>query len=291
MLFANDLRAVIPGAFIRVLRYEGSEEQFGQKMNAVADRIIEGPLPLQIAEAEKFIAPQIRNFTRLGPSARFVTSPEYPTDVWLEAIVNATVHRSYNLRHMNIFVKMFNDKIAIDSPGSFMPPTTATTVYDAHNPRNPNLMWGMYYFDFVQCAFEGTRRMRSGMREQGLPDPIFEQKTAGIFQVSVVLKNNIEHAKSFIRAEVAPVIDPIIFESLSQDERLLVNWMAEGKGLNVTEAMDVLNKDWRATKAIFDTLEDKKVVMRTPGKERDRNRKYLLRRLARTRRPTARPIS
>jgi predicted HTH transcriptional regulator len=77
-----------------------------------------------------------------------------------EAVVNAVVHRSYNLKNMNIFIKMFNDKFVVESPGAFLPPTTAETVFDAHNPRNPNTMWALYYFDFVQCAFEGTRRMR-----------------------------------------------------------------------------------------------------------------------------------
>jgi ATP-dependent DNA helicase RecG len=160
ILFAHDARAVVPGAFIRVFRYEGSEEGLGQRMNAVADQIFDGPLPLQIAAAERFIGPQIRSFTRLGRDGRFMTKPEYPRDVWLEAIVNAAVHRSYNLKNMNIFVKLFENKMVIESPGSFLPPTTAATVYDTHNPRNPNLMWAMYYFDFVQCAYEGTRRMR-----------------------------------------------------------------------------------------------------------------------------------
>lgn len=75
--------------------------------------------------------------------------------------------------------------MVVESPGAFLPPTTADTVFDAHNPRNPNIMWALYYFDFVQCAFEGTRRMRNEMRAANLPDPIFVQKTSGTFQVSV----------------------------------------------------------------------------------------------------------
>ncbi len=279
VIFAKNSRSILPGAFIRVIRYEGVEEQFGQSMNAVADQFFDGPLPIQIANAERFIESQIRNFTRLGRDARFRTSPEYPKDVWLEAVVNAAVHRSYNLKNMNIFVKMFEDKMVIESPGTFFPPTTSETVYDTHNPRNPNLMWAMYYFDFVQCAYEGTRRMRAGMQEASLPDPLFAERHSGVFQVSVVLRNNVEHRKSFIRAEAMNAIDPLIYAGLTQAERVLTNWAAEGKQMTVKDAQDVLGPgtDWRTARAVLDSLTDKFVLERKPGKDRDRHRKWYLR--------------
>lgn len=107
LIFARDPRQLIPGAFIRVIRYEGTEERFGSRMNVIADRVIDGPLPVQLAKAQDFISPLIRSFTRLGVDQRFETSPEFPHEAWFEAVVNAVIHRSYNLRHMNIFVKLF----------------------------------------------------------------------------------------------------------------------------------------------------------------------------------------
>lgn len=276
VMFAKDPTDVIPGAYIRVRRYGGSEEQFGTSMNIEADERFSGPLPQQLAEAEKFIASQISNFTRLGPDGKFVTSPEYPRQVWLEALVNAAVHRSYNLRDIPIFVKMFDDKFVVESPGSFLPPTTADTVYEAHNPRNSKLMWALYYFEWVQCAFEGTRRMRDQMRAANLPDPTFFSKESGVFQVSVVLENAIEHRKSFIRAEAAPVIDQVLYDRLSQEEKMIVNALAAGRDLNVNDAMLLVGKDWRATKALFVNLMEQGLVEQSPGKARNRHRKYYL---------------
>jgi ATP-dependent DNA helicase RecG len=66
IIFAKESRSVLPGAFIRVLRYDGVEEKFGAKLNSVADKLFDGPLPLQITAAERYIESQIRNFTRLG---------------------------------------------------------------------------------------------------------------------------------------------------------------------------------------------------------------------------------
>jgi ATP-dependent DNA helicase RecG len=166
LLFARDPRQLVPGAFIRVIRYEGTEEKFGTRMNVVADRVVDGPLPFQLAAAIDFITPLIRNFTRLGLDQRFETTSEFPHEAWSEAVVNAVVHRSYNLKNMNVFVKLFEDKFVVESPGAFLPPTTASTVFDAHNPRNPNTMWALHYLDFVQCAFEGTRRMRDRCEAQ-----------------------------------------------------------------------------------------------------------------------------
>jgi ATP-dependent DNA helicase RecG len=278
LLFAKDPRIVVPGAYIRVLRYDGVEEQFGRSLNIIADRQIEGPLPYLIARAEEFIQSQIRNFTRLGSDGKFATTAEFPKDAWLEAIVNAVVHRSYNLKNMNIFVKMFEDKLGVESPGAFLPPTTATTVFDAHNPRNPNIMWALYYFDFVQCAFEGTRRMRALMRAANLPDPVFAERSTGTFQVMVTLRNHAEHRKLFVRAEAAAEINPEVYASLTESEKMLVNYLADQDRVNVTDAGLVIGMDWRGTKVILDGLEAKKVIARSAGKARSRHRFYYLRR-------------
>ncbi|PJI55824.1 hypothetical protein CTI14_01640 [Methylobacterium radiotolerans] len=276
LLFAKDPRVVAPGAYIRVIRYDGVEEKFGGTLNNVNDRLFEGPLSQQIAEADKFIASQIRNFTRLGVDGKFATNPEYPRPVWLEALVNAAVHRSYNLKHMNIFVKMFEDKMIIESPGAFMPPTTAETVYEAHNPRNPNLMWALFYFNYVQCAFE-HRRMRQDMRAANLPDPKFAQKQIGTFQVSVTLENDHEHRRQYVRSEAAESINPEIYATLTEREKMIVNYLADQDTINVTDAGLVIGKGWRPAKKVLDSLHKKKIIARSAGKARSSHRFYYLR--------------
>ena len=108
LLFATDPRLVFPGAYIRFMRFAGTLERTGEKYNLIEgkDVWIDGPLPRQIAEAEEVIGAEIRKFTRLGPDGKFQTHAEYPKEAWLEAVVNACVHRSYNFRTMVTFVKM-----------------------------------------------------------------------------------------------------------------------------------------------------------------------------------------
>lgn len=80
LLFALDPRNIVPGARIRFMRFEGTEEKTGKEYNVVKDVIIDGPIPIAIEQAEDVIAGQIRDFTRLGNDGKFYTRPEYPQE-------------------------------------------------------------------------------------------------------------------------------------------------------------------------------------------------------------------
>jgi ATP-dependent DNA helicase RecG len=59
---------------------------------------------------------------------------------------------------MNVFVKMFDDKLVIESPGGFPPLVTPENIYTSHHPRNPTLMRAMFYLGLVKEHAEGTKR-------------------------------------------------------------------------------------------------------------------------------------
>lgn len=278
-IFARDPRSIVPGARIRFIRYEGNEEAFGSKLNSTSDAFVEGPLPYQLTELTRLIEAQMRNFTRLGRDGRFYTRAEYPKGVWLEAVVNACVHRSYNLRQMNIFVKMFDNKFVVESPGGFLPPTKPNNIYDAHNPRNPYLMEALFYLDFVKCAYEGTRRMREEMVQAELPEPEFAQKQISSHSVHVTLRNDVEHRKSFIDADVLHLVDEKTYRRLTTEEKLIINCIAERAYLNVTDASRLIKRDWRTAKSALDNLVELKVldIFSRSGKAKDSSKRYVLR--------------
>jgi ATP-dependent DNA helicase RecG len=279
LIFALDPRSVIPGARIRFLRYEGTEELTGQDYNVVKDVFVDGSLPRMIKEIEEVVNSKIRNFTKLGRDGKFYTRPEYPGDVWREAVVNACVHRSYNLRNMNIFIKMFDNRFTVESPGGFPPPVTATTVYEHHNPRNPHLMNAMFYFDYVKCSHEGTNRMREDMLSANLPEPEFLQKEVSVHQVHVTLRNNVEARKEFVDASALKLIGEQVYAQLSNDEKNVINYIAEKGLINVRDTNRLLHKDWQASKAILQGLTDRTILMRRSKSEKARSSAhYVLRR-------------
>ncbi|NJC05066.1 ATP-dependent DNA helicase RecG [Sphingomonas kaistensis] len=279
LLFSKDPRAVCPGARIRFQRFDGVEEGTGSSYNLIQDSFIDGAIPVILNDAEEIISKQMRNFTRLGKNGRFFTRPEYPKDAWIEAVTNALVHRSYNYRNMVVFVKMFDDRFTVESPGGFLPPVTPENIYDTHNPRNPFLMEALFYFGFVKCAHEGTRRMRDAMGDVGLPSPEFSQREVGHFQVHATLRNNLEARKTFVDANAALVLGDKLLSSLNGKEKMVVNYIAEHEGINVSDASRLLSCDWRTAKRLLDSMADKEVLERfsVTGKERDPKSRYILR--------------
>jgi len=276
IVFANDPRDVCPGARIRFQRFSGTEEGSGANYNLVRDEFIEGPLPRLIEQAEQVVSSQMRNFTRLGKDGRFYTRPEYPRDAWIEAIVNACVHRSYNFRSMNIFVKMFDDKFVVESPGGFHPPTTAANIYESHNPRNPHLMEALFYFDMVKCAHEGTIRMKNEMEAVDLPPPIFSEAQGNTTTVHVTLRNNVAARKSFMDESAAELLGRSVFATLRPNERMIVNYLAEHGKANVTEIHRLVQCDWRTAKATLTRLVERDILEHISFRERDSKAFYRL---------------
>ena len=261
LLFAKDPKEKFPGCKIRFLRFDGETEGTGEKWNAVKDIWVDGgSVPSLIVETEKVLDAQVREFSRFGSDGIFYTHPEYPKAAWYETIVNASVHRSYTQRNMPIMVKMFDNRLVIESPGSFPPLVTPENIYDMHNPRNPHLMTAMYYLDFVKCAHEGTRRIRDTMQTMNLPKPTFEQKEINAGLVRVTLQNDIRHRKVWVDKDASEILGISVSSTLSETEKRIVNFIAEHEKISVSQAQRLTGKSWHTCKKILKSLEDRNIV-------------------------------
>ena len=279
LLFAKDPCRVIPGCKIHFLRFEGESEGTGEKYNPIKDLVLEGTVPELIKKAQDMIMSQLRDFTRLGTDGKFFTAPEYPQFAWYEAVVNACVHRSYNLKTMTIFVKMYDDKILIESPGGFPPFVTPETIYDQHQPRNPNLMDALYYMEFVRCAHEGTKRIREEMLRLGLPAPEFAQKELEYTQVRVTLRNNISQRKVWVDAHATKLIGEVVFKALNEHEKQVINLLVEKHAINVSDTQRLTGRSWPSAKKLLDGLVGKKILdhVKRLDIDRDPQAYYVLR--------------
>ena len=279
LLFASDPRLLLPGCKIRFMRFDGEHEQSGEKFNVVKDIWIEGPVPRQIVELERVLDSHIRDFTRLGKDGKFYTAPEYPKLAWYEAVVNACVHRSYGLKNMNIFVKMFDDHLVIESPGGFPPLVTPQNIYNVHHPRNPYLMEAMFYLRFVKCAHEGTRRIRDSMADMSLPQPEFEQKESGNAVVRVTLRNNIKQRKVWLDSDASAILGETILKTLSKHEIRVINFVAENGMVKVSQVQRLCGGlTWPAAKKLLSGLVKKEIFdhKRRENLERDPQASYVL---------------
>ena len=261
LLFANDPLEVIPGCKVRFQRFDGETERTGDKYNAVKDVILEGPIPVLVRETELVLDSQLRTFSPLDSSGKFFPVQEYPKEAWYEALVNAVVHRSYGngMKNMPIFVKMFDDRLVIESPGPFPPFVTPENIYDMHQPRNPHLMDAMFYLEYVRCAHEGTRRIRDTMKDMLLPEPEFKQSEVGHAVVRVTLRNNIKQRRAWIDQDVSQIISEAIAADLTENEKRALNWAAENSSMTISDANQLLEIPWQNARMLLLNLARKRI--------------------------------
>jgi len=224
LLFYDKPGEFISGAKIRFFKYEGIKVETGPRSNIIKDRYFEGPIVKQIEGLVEMVRTQIRELSFLGTDGKFKTVLEYPEFAWYEAIVNAVVHRAYNLKNANIFVKMFDDRLEIQCPGNLPGIVTVENIYQQSFPRNPVLMQALLYFGYVKSAGEGVDRMRDEMQALKLPEPEFQDdRNAVLF--TVVLKNNIENRVVKDKIDRMKELNKEIVEILDKDEKEIIYYI------------------------------------------------------------------
>ena len=88
----------------------------------------------------------------LGPDGRFGWFDIVPEEVWLEALVNAVIHRAYSNFGDHVRVTVFDDRVEVSSPGRFPGLAAARGLTDlanvprfARNPRVARVMADLAY--------------------------------------------------------------------------------------------------------------------------------------------------
>lgn len=272
LMFAIDPLQAFPGAYIHFLRYNGVEAKSGSEYNVIKDRMIQGTVLDVIRETASVLDANLREFTTRR-NGKFYSVPEYPRDAWYEAIVNAICHRSYHARSSPVFVRMFDDRLTIESPGAFMPSVNPENLF--HKPRNPFLMFVLREYGEVRCISEGTARIFREMSDANLPKPEFKGTENS---VSVTFRNEIANRTNSLDSEAYKVLGEAISFSLDDDEKKIVNYVIEHEHINVSDALRILSTTyWHTAKAKLQRLVQRGILEFHSTKVRDPNAFYNLR--------------
>ncbi|BDR59589.1 ATP-binding protein [Xylocopilactobacillus apicola] len=189
LLLAKTPTTFVPGARIRFIRYEGKEEETGTEMNIVKQALFEGPLPKLLEMVSRELESQLRTFVSLDlKTGKFMEIPEYPKGAWLEGLVNAVTHRSYNYTGDDIRIIMFDDHLKIHSPGPLPPIVSVDNIRNMHYSRNPYIARALTDFSWVREFGEGVDRIYNDMGKFFLDDPIYKVDQNA---VDLILENNI----------------------------------------------------------------------------------------------------
>jgi len=179
LLFAEEPGALMATvgtrAEIRLLVYSGTQIESGSTPNLRrTPRPFRGPLISLIHSATTALEDLLSEGLEPG---RFVARHQYPMRVVKEAVVNAVIHRDYRLNR-HIFIRVFDNRIEVESPGGFPSNiTTATIATSGSKARNPLIARALYDFPDPPNidAGEGVRMMFSEMSAAGLYPPQYRE--------------------------------------------------------------------------------------------------------------------
>lgn len=197
LLFADEPGSLLAAhgsrADIRLMVYSGKAVMTGALPNMrKVPLTIRGPLIVQIDDAVKAVLRELEEGITLASSG-FKAAHVYPERVVKEAIVNAVVHRDYRLNR-DIFIRIFDDRIEVESPGTFLSNITAGNISrSGSNARNPQIVRNLQAFPVAPNldAGEGVKMMFAEMAAAKLYPPRYSQNLErSIESVTVTLLNS-----------------------------------------------------------------------------------------------------
>lgn len=102
---------------------------------------------------------------------------QYPSEALKEILVNAVIHRDYSLND-DIHVKIFDNRIEIQSPGKLPGYISINNIYEERFSRNPNIVRMLHNLPnpVNHDIGEGLDTAKNELKKAGLVDPIFVEK-------------------------------------------------------------------------------------------------------------------
>lgn len=117
LLASEDPRQWLPNAFIQAAAFRGTGVSDAPDAGKERDDVLDctGPLDQQVAGACRFVARNQRSRETNANSPG--QHPRYDMTAVFEAVSNAVAHRDYSAHGRRIRLRMFADRLELDSPG------------------------------------------------------------------------------------------------------------------------------------------------------------------------------
>lgn len=273
LLFAKYPIRFFPNSRIRFFRYEGSSEEVGISMNIIKQKTIEGPLPIMLEQAKKFLSSQLRDFTSLNPlTGKFDSVPEYPEFAWLEGVVNAVTHRAYNILGDDIKIKMFDDRLEISSPGRFPHVVNRENIRQVRYSRNSRIARALTDLRWVRELGEGVKRMYKEMEDFFLDEPEYTETENTII---LTLKNNIVMRRIRREERISSLISAK-WDDLNDFEKIAIEYTYSKGSITTAQLHQLTQRSKNFCTKTLRNLCDKNILTLISTSPTDPNQHYIL---------------
>ena len=122
-----------------------------------------------------------------------MTVEEYPKFVRQELLVNAITHRDYSIRGTEIQIKMFDDRLVVESPGKLPGLVKKDNMRHTHFSRNPKIAEYLKYFGYVKEYGEGVDRIYKELNAAGFKEVEYYMDT--FILKAIVFNNKVDSSK------------------------------------------------------------------------------------------------
>lgn len=228
LLFGKEPRAVMPQAgLLATIHYpDGTEEP----------RNFDGPMVMIPGRLEKWLADKLPNVIDRSRMQRREVPP-LPFEMVREAVVNALIHRDYDIRQAKCQLAITADTITVKSPGGPLSPITLEQLQAFNAPmlsRNPELHYVFARMEMAEERGLGIKSLRNQAVQLGLPLPRYGFQDPYLV---LTLFRNPEAA--------AHVLSQEVLDSLSKAEQKGWEWLSTRETVTSSEyaaAMAIPNR-------------------------------------------------
>src|SRR3989338_866146 len=176
---------------IKISHYYGTKPSHTGKPNFVTRPFtIEGPLLKQIEQAIEYFRNIVKNSPPKLSGASFNPTFLVPEWAFQEAVTNAVIHRNYFVQD-DIQIRFFDDRVEIESPGTYPGHITVENIRSERFSRNPIIQRTLNRFQEAPNLDigEGVDRMFQSMKKSNLYDPFYIPASLKGNSVDVILFN------------------------------------------------------------------------------------------------------
>lgn len=272
LLFTKDPEKYIPSASVRYIRYEGTEALTGVSHNVVKDERFENNIPRLIDEIKAFLKASFKDYYFLDmESGRFKKVPEYPEEAWLEGIVNALCHRSYNIQGNAIYIKHFDDRLEISNSGPLPAQVTIENIKSERFARNPRVARVLEDLGYVRQLNEGVSRIYESMEKSMLSIPEYSEKNGNVY---LILRNKISGHSKTIHDSVMEKIEKD-WVQFNETQRKICYYLFIHHKATLIEIVAYVKINENTVRGYLNKFMEDKLLDRISTKQRDINALYM----------------
>ncbi|EKD44198.1 MAG: hypothetical protein ACD_71C00215G0005 [uncultured bacterium (gcode 4)] len=272
LLFAENPEKYIPSASLRYIRYDGSKQSTGVNLNVIKDERFEGSIPRIIELSKRFLQNVFRDYYYLDlETGKFVKIPEYPEDAWLEWLVNALTHRSYNLQWNVIYVKHFDDRLEISNSWPLPSMVTVENIKETRFSRNPRIARVLSEMGYVRELNEWVNRIYDSMKKSMLADPEYKDMND---IVTLTLRNKVAGHEGTISDIIMKKVEAH-FSSFNATDKQILQFLFENNQASLPDLSEAFEKSDQAIRNGLNKLSTLWITEKNTDKIRDKHASYI----------------